>query len=543
MTEFVFTSPEGKKYRISGPDGATQEEAFQILQNQISGPPSGETTFRGAMSEINKGLGRGLTALPMAVGKELEKSTQDIPDSNILKIKPDENVKAFRERLLSNLKATPASRTEQMLGTGAELGASMAPFMGGAAPIAQKVFGFAAPIAGGVAGEQIAQELGTNPEQGKMLGTFGAPIGMALAGRALSPRLTPELETLVRSGTVPTPGQATGGFLKKFERYPLVQEITSSAQRRAETSFNTSVFNLALKPIGKKADGIGFEGFEKASRLASQAYDDVLPKLNVKYDNQLHLELMKQEQGMLKDTRSYMQDVFQTKVRPHIGKGGVITPADMKKIDSELGKLARDAQRDPAMEKRAITEALQNLQGAIRDTVRRQNPNYAADLDAANAAWNNLVRVGDAVARSGATNGVFSPGQFQTSVRAMDSTLRKGAFKQGTAAMQDVASAGVKVLGNEGAPHVPWGVLRTGLTAGGTGAAIAGTAAASPMIGAPLAAGAATFGSMYTPIGQRAMSSALTGQRPMALRTLGDLMRDAPSYSPAALPIFTQGEN
>lgn len=35
MPTFEFTSPEGKKYRIQGPDGSTKEQAFGILQQQL----------------------------------------------------------------------------------------------------------------------------------------------------------------------------------------------------------------------------------------------------------------------------------------------------------------------------------------------------------------------------------------------------------------------------------------------------------------------------------------------------------------------------
>jgi len=35
MAEFTFTSPEGKKYKVNGPDGATHEEAFKILQQHL----------------------------------------------------------------------------------------------------------------------------------------------------------------------------------------------------------------------------------------------------------------------------------------------------------------------------------------------------------------------------------------------------------------------------------------------------------------------------------------------------------------------------
>src|ERR1700743_1004749 len=36
MPDFTFTSPQGKSYTVSGPEGATKEQAFQMLQSQIS---------------------------------------------------------------------------------------------------------------------------------------------------------------------------------------------------------------------------------------------------------------------------------------------------------------------------------------------------------------------------------------------------------------------------------------------------------------------------------------------------------------------------
>ena len=40
MPTFQFTSPEGKSYEIAGPDGATPEQAFNILQSQLQAPAS-----------------------------------------------------------------------------------------------------------------------------------------------------------------------------------------------------------------------------------------------------------------------------------------------------------------------------------------------------------------------------------------------------------------------------------------------------------------------------------------------------------------------
>lgn len=69
MPEFVFTSPEGKTYAVTGPEGATQEQAFAILQQQIS--PSkrtgtiGETVdaaVRGAANALTFGFADRLAA-------------------------------------------------------------------------------------------------------------------------------------------------------------------------------------------------------------------------------------------------------------------------------------------------------------------------------------------------------------------------------------------------------------------------------------------------------------------------------------------------
>jgi hypothetical protein len=37
MPTFEFTSPEGKKFSVDGPAGSTKEQAFQVLQAQLSG--------------------------------------------------------------------------------------------------------------------------------------------------------------------------------------------------------------------------------------------------------------------------------------------------------------------------------------------------------------------------------------------------------------------------------------------------------------------------------------------------------------------------
>jgi hypothetical protein len=54
MTDFTFTSPKGQKYTVKGPEGATEAQAFQILQQ--SGQLEEQPAPAGKMERIGQGL-------------------------------------------------------------------------------------------------------------------------------------------------------------------------------------------------------------------------------------------------------------------------------------------------------------------------------------------------------------------------------------------------------------------------------------------------------------------------------------------------------
>lgn len=67
MPTFDFTSPDGKVYSVEGPEGATQAQAFDILQSQIGAakPPEavGGSSVSGAAKSLGVGLAEGVTGL------------------------------------------------------------------------------------------------------------------------------------------------------------------------------------------------------------------------------------------------------------------------------------------------------------------------------------------------------------------------------------------------------------------------------------------------------------------------------------------------
>ncbi len=74
MTQFRFTSPEGKKYDVNAPEGATREEAFAILQQQLEAKPApsfkqrATDALKNISSEFLKGMTQGGPPVAMVRG-------------------------------------------------------------------------------------------------------------------------------------------------------------------------------------------------------------------------------------------------------------------------------------------------------------------------------------------------------------------------------------------------------------------------------------------------------------------------------------------
>jgi hypothetical protein len=64
MPTFDFTAPDGKSYSVEGPDGATPEQAFQVLQQQIGSVPKSEgSSIGGTAKSLGVGIAEGAIGL------------------------------------------------------------------------------------------------------------------------------------------------------------------------------------------------------------------------------------------------------------------------------------------------------------------------------------------------------------------------------------------------------------------------------------------------------------------------------------------------
>lgn len=80
MPTFDFTAPDGKSYSVDGPDGATPEQAFQILQQHLA--PEQGSSLGGMAKSLGTGLAQGaigLAGLPADIA-HLYASNQSDPN-------------------------------------------------------------------------------------------------------------------------------------------------------------------------------------------------------------------------------------------------------------------------------------------------------------------------------------------------------------------------------------------------------------------------------------------------------------------------------
>lgn len=374
-------------------------------------------------------------------------------------------------------------------------------------------------------------------EKGKQALT-GAAVGGAIpalvggVARMVSPNASknPNLQMLKDEGVQPTIGQALGGranaLEEKLQSVPIVGDAISNARGRALNQFNQAAINRASGKVGAEVDDVGQAGVREAGDKISQAYDDALNQitgvqLDPQFNNNL-LQLRGMAQGLTTTMRNKFNNAINETVMRKVSRTGAILPADYKAIDSELGNLAARYGKSPVASEQELGDAVTQLQSLLKQQMMRTNPQVADQLQAADAAWANLVRVEGAAKSAKNAEGVFTPGQLNMAIQAADQSVRKRAVSRGTALMQDLGNAGQSVLGNK----VPNSFTTDrALIAGGT----LGSYFVNPAIPAALLGGAG----LYTSPLQRALVGAASSRPALAQPTADLLRKSAPYLVPA----------
>jgi hypothetical protein len=550
MPRYEITSPEGKRFEINAPEGATQEQVLAYAQSSFAPKAeapkgdklelAGDGGFKGsALGGIVQGgrdvLDAGAQMLSHAVPEGVRNAVNSannyladktglvgrIPEGGVDQ-QIAQNEQSYQEaRKASGRDGIDAARITGNIASTLPIASvkalQLVPGKGlmdlgniARAAVQGGIAGSAQPVTSGNFGDEKLKQIGS----GAAFGAASAPVGAAL-GRVISPQTSKEVKTLMDQGVTPTAGQILGGRLQSVEdrlmSVPLLGDAITTGRKRASEELNRAAYARALTGTGVDAKTlpVGREGIAAVKETLGQAYDNLLPKLSFRPDQQFASELsnLRQMASNLAPTEARR---FESLLNEHLSKlspNGSMTGETFKVLESSLGNEAKRFSGSPDAYQKELGGALKEALNVFRSGLVRSNPQMAQELAALNKNYANYAILRNAGSRAGDMSGGFTPSQLAAAVRASDRSAGKGAGATGQALMQDLSDAGVKVLNSK---YPDSGTVGRALLAGGLGAG----AVANPAI---LAAGAAAL--PYTKSGQKIMA-ALLARRPEFAKVL-----------------------
>jgi hypothetical protein len=364
------------------------------------------------------------------------------------------------------------------------------------------------------------------------------------AAAVISPTISPQIQTLMKEGVVPTAGQILGGGYKRAEEalssVPIIGDFIKGAQGRAMADVNRVAFNRALTPIGEKLpEGVvGREAVQFVSEKLDDAYGKLLPKMTVVQDTPFQtsiasLKNMVQSGAIDPKAVSFFNNWMDNNVLNKFQKQNAITGETLKAIQGDLRETISRLSASTDADQRLIGTALKEAQDQVRQLVTRSNPQYAKELKAIDTGYANFKRVERAAASLGAEEGIFSPAQLQNAIKAMDKSKDKGQFAQGQALMQDLSESAKTALGNKVPDSgTPYRSMVAALAASGGAGAAGFPAIAASLIASPL---------LYSQTGQNMLAAILT-KRPDFANALAAQLNTSEKAKLAALMAAQAGQ-
>ena len=346
---------------------------------------------------------------------------------------------------------------EPVLAYGSEIAGAIPSSIGAGAKLAQLgIKGLKNPVIQGAVYGAGAGE--GNPVERVPDALLGGAVSGAVS-KALPP-ITEGAKKLIKAGTPVTVGQAVGGGIRKVEQalksIPFLGDPIVEAEIRATQGFNKSAFAKVLEPLKKygvnpnkelKGKETGNQLYSTAESIISKNYDKLVPKL--KFPNQSDLQpiyddiILKQAEFMPKNVNNaFLRDMDEI-VYKNFGADGVLTGQGFKNIQSGLRRKIRNFANDPSEITRGYGRAYSEVLDGLTDTLKKNNPDLAVQLNDLDFSFKMLNLAGKAVERSLNKEGTFTPSALMGAVRQSDQSLRKGDVRKGQALFQDLANEGM----------------------------------------------------------------------------------------------------
>jgi hypothetical protein len=354
MATYQITAPDGNKYRLTGPDNASQEDLINALltQNPAAGQPP-TPPKEGIMAALTGGAKRfgstletGLESLidpelaaKRGVARGEEISQQYAPGASLEKVKQAYEQKGLFPAAYEAISQIPSALAEQAPNISASLGSARLGAMAGAP------FGPAGAVVGGIGGafvpsllqlygsglERQSQEGVPEISRAKALGAAipGAaaevastfiPLGRNLIGKLLGPEAEKALARGTNQSIEAAAKETLATSLTKGAGVGLLAEIPTEVGQQMLERLQAGLPLTtpdALAEYGESAYGAALVGtpFGAAARGLGR------PAAREAYANQLQLEQVKADQQRQRDAEAALarQQAERTKTEEELG--------------------------------------------------------------------------------------------------------------------------------------------------------------------------------------------------------------------------------
>lgn len=531
--EYTVVAPDGKEITLIGPVGASQEQVIAQAQKLYS-PQQPQKAEIPAYQSAIVGGGKGVTDPLLAAGQYMGGKPAEFSNEVLNRMKP------FQE-------ANPVSFGAGQLGGSMLTGAGEAKLIGGIPSFVKASPYLQGSVLGGMMGVLTPNEQGKSGldalAEAPKKAMYGAGGGVLATGagrgiaNVIGPNLDAAVKKLIGEGVNLTPGQMMGGIGQRIEdkltSVPLLGDIINYSRGKGIEEFNKAAYRRALEPIGGKVpESTGRAGMESVKNQLTNAYDDLLPKLTYKPDNQFLnnvTNIGKEITGIKPQNAQEVASVVNDVVSSRLDKNGEIKGEVFKVIEEKLGGLAKIYKASADADQRLMGDAYATTLGELRQNLARNNPQFAEQLNKINTGWANFARLRGAGSMAN-TQEMFTPNQLAAAVKAADKSAGKGATATGKALMQDLSDAGAQVLpgkipdsGTAGRAAINSAL---GALLGGGGAV---TAQSHPVAVGTAALLGSAAAAPYMP-GGRNLITMLGGKRPEIIQKLADLIRESSPY-------------
>jgi len=508
MPKYEISSPDGRKFEITAPEGATQEQVLAYAKSNFGSPtPKQEPVDLGTVGSTTEPPKVSMDDFPRY--KE-EKGHNFAPVTNsstallstlaglqgVLKPlggalqfgginKPTEAMDKNAEYAKSNVLNTNVGGLQLNPASAMETVGEIAPSLAIPETLGAKIPGLASAISKVPSLKYLVPSavlgLGsqvTDTENksymdilGEKIADLGLSTGLGVAGgklgqMAMNPQVSARLQQLKDMGMKTfTPGQLASQFpvigegLQKIEKgltsLPIAGSVIGSGIKSSFEDFNKAIGNKVLSNLGLKLNKdapVGNKMIEAIGNEISNAYDGFL-------GNTRFADAFNHKTGMnTSEHLSNLADSAMSKLVPGQQKSMAndIATNVTGHIQNE-GVMSGEQYRE--IEKYLSSKAndffSQGMDGlghayktvltGLRDELKRQNPTMAKQLENAHKAFREFQPLEIAASRRGADEGVFTPDQFKS---AAEQVSGKKGTASGKGIMIPESQAGREVLGS-----------------------------------------------------------------------------------------------